>query len=515
MMGGMRALIIASALTLAQQLPGEALSPVGGYEENLATREPPASRKLQETTQIDVMMLYFDSALEWADWTETEMEDEIHAAIAETNQAFENSSIDLVFNLVHVQKAPFEQAGTSFGEVAANTDVQDLRDAYEADVVQAIGDYSTACGRAGYFNGDPDRAYSVVSVRCLDELSVTHEFGHTLGCGHNREAVIDENEHDYAHGEIYCDVEDPADGYGTVMSVGCGDGGLIPRVPYFSNPDVEYLGKATGTTDEDNARRISENMAEEIRQQKRLCQETEKKLAESEARSQQAELSARSEAERAAQLEEDNQLAEQLALQREWVAAKQREMLQDVERQKKQLEKKAAALMEENAIAKRKLAKETTLRMKCGELIDMLPDAGRPKMACAQQQLQPEEATRIMAADARGHYDWPHEKVYEADSSIAGKGLFSKVDIGEGQVVMTALIPDEPVTKAFEDSDYSCYKHIMHKDGQIALAIDPGSKIGGNGYACKNDNDIRFLRLLNHCKTPKNVYIDVDVTVLV
>lgn len=52
------------------------------------------------------------------------------------------------------------------------------------------------------------------------------------------------------------------------------------------------------------------------------------------------------------------------------------------------------------------------------------------------------------------------------------------------------------------DSKYSCYKHIVHKDGLSALAIDPGSKIGGNVWACRADNDIRLLRLLNHCKEP-------------
>ena len=40
------------------------------------------------------------------------------------------------------------------------------------------------------------------------------------------------------------------------MSYSCGG----PRVNYFSNPDVEYLNKPTGTADEDNARAIEENM---------------------------------------------------------------------------------------------------------------------------------------------------------------------------------------------------------------------------------------------------------------
>ena len=106
------------------------------------------------------------------------------------------------------------------------------------------------------------------------------------------------------------------------------------------------------------------------------------------------------------------------------------------------------------------------------------------------------------AADARGCYDWPHESVYEAASRIAGKGLHSKRDLDKKQVVFSALLPDEDVSDAFAHAEYSCYKHIVHKDGASALAIDPGSNMAGNVWACKNDCDIRYLRLLNHCKTP-------------
>lgn len=70
-----------------------------------------------------------------------------------------------------------------------------------------------------------------------------------------------------------------------------------------------------------------------------------------------------------------------------WLSAKQQEMLEDLERQKEVLSRRAAALVKENAIAQRKLAA-------CRKLIDMQPDTGRPKRACAQPQLEPEETTR-------------------------------------------------------------------------------------------------------------------------
>lgn len=82
------------------------------------------------------------------------------------------------------------------------------------------------------------------------------------------------------------------------------------------------------------------------------------------------------------------------------------------------------------------------------------------------------------------------------------------MDIGPKQEVLSVLLPDEDITDAFAAEEYSCYKHIIHKDGTSALAIDPGSAMAGNVPACNNDNKIRYLRLLNHCKSP-NVVIDV------
>lgn len=46
--------------------------------------------------------------------------------------------------------------------------------------------------------------------------------------------------------------------YRTIMSYNCNK--HVKRVNYFSNPDVSYLNKATGTATENNALTIKENM---------------------------------------------------------------------------------------------------------------------------------------------------------------------------------------------------------------------------------------------------------------
>lgn len=47
--------------------------------------------------------------------------------------------------------------------------------------------------------------------------------------------------------------------YRTIMSYDCDDVD-VPEVPYFSNPDIEYLDLPTGTEEADNARCIRDNM---------------------------------------------------------------------------------------------------------------------------------------------------------------------------------------------------------------------------------------------------------------
>ncbi|CAN0368433.1 unnamed protein product, partial [Ectocarpus sp. 13 AM-2016] len=83
------------------------------------------------------------------------------------------------------------------------------------------------------FNGNADFGFSLVGSNCYDNLSHTHEIAHNMGCYHDR--ANSNTQDDYRHGYRYCTGPDP---YRTIMSYsqnGC-DG--VPRVNYFSNPDV-------------------------------------------------------------------------------------------------------------------------------------------------------------------------------------------------------------------------------------------------------------------------------------
>lgn len=48
------------------------------------------------------------------------------------------------------------------------------------------------------------------------------------------------------------------------MSYACTSAVTVPRINWFSNPDIYYMGKPTGTATEDCARSITENMVRRV-----------------------------------------------------------------------------------------------------------------------------------------------------------------------------------------------------------------------------------------------------------
>ncbi|CAM9567477.1 unnamed protein product, partial [Hapterophycus canaliculatus] len=49
---------------------------------------------------------------------------------------------------------------------------------------------------------ESEYAYATVNPNCFSQLVLAHEFGHNLGCHHNREHSPIDTE--YAHGYRYC-----------------------------------------------------------------------------------------------------------------------------------------------------------------------------------------------------------------------------------------------------------------------------------------------------------------------
>ncbi len=175
----------------------------------------------------------------------------IMQAVAETNQAYANSNMNVRLNLVHTVMVNYTESSSmslDLSRFRGNNDgymeeIHALRDTYGADLVSLIANQPQYCGVAyrmtsmsSYFAAS---AFSVVHHGCATGYySFGHEVGHNQGAHHDPDngsgAIFD-----YAYGH-----QDSVNAFRTVMSYNC-PGGCV-RVNYFSNPNVNYQGAPTG-----------------------------------------------------------------------------------------------------------------------------------------------------------------------------------------------------------------------------------------------------------------------------
>jgi hypothetical protein len=177
------------------------------------------------------------------------------------NLCYQNSNIAARVEMAYVKSTAYVENPanmfTSLDDFTTNSDgkmdeVHDLRTKYSADVCVLLGSYTSSCGIA-YLSSDYNFAFSVDDLSCaVDNLTFPHEIGHNFGSYHDP-YVTSGNPLAYGYGYINL-----ANRWRTVMAYNnqCADNGYFcDRIPYFSNPNVNYLGNPTGTiANNDNAR---------------------------------------------------------------------------------------------------------------------------------------------------------------------------------------------------------------------------------------------------------------------
>ena len=185
----------------------------------------------------------------------------ITLAVAETNQAYINSGINIHMNLVSSAQITYSEVGKTYetmvSELISLPDVATLRDNVKADVVVMLSTNGSYCGMA-YQYGGAAFAMSVVNYSCATGYySFAHEIGHIQGASHN---VENSGGASFAYGYGYRNIAtSPA--WRTIMSYGCSTV-ACPRLQYFSNPNINYNGLAMGTpSTNDNARVLNETAA--------------------------------------------------------------------------------------------------------------------------------------------------------------------------------------------------------------------------------------------------------------
>jgi len=217
---------------------------------------------------IDLLLIYTPAAREGAGGTDG-MNALIDAAVAEANLGFENSQVNAQLRLVHRAEVQY----TERGDINEDLDrleeddgtgplsgVRQLRAQYRADLVCMITE--TTGGPFGLANQMHEvevefgeEAFSIVQRQfAIAYQALAHELGHNMGCQHDRATSPSGGAFEFSHAHRF-----EVDGtlYHTVMAYQPG----LP-IPYFSNPDVLFLGVPTGipepsTNSANNAKTLS------------------------------------------------------------------------------------------------------------------------------------------------------------------------------------------------------------------------------------------------------------------
>jgi metallopeptidase family M12-like protein len=207
---------------------------------------------------IDLMMLYTRKA---AVAYVQELPRLVAEAIEDVNASFRNSGLqNISLRLVRTQEVEYdEREGDHFGHLYTMVDgvgafgsVRQLRNEVKADIVGLIVDDPSGCGLTTRVGAEADEAYFVVHHSCaMLMFSIAHEIGHILGVRHDRQTDSMNTPFVYGHG--YLRVAKWRD----IMSYQESCGGC-PRIPYWSNPRVKYIGEPVGTDANDSARVILE-----------------------------------------------------------------------------------------------------------------------------------------------------------------------------------------------------------------------------------------------------------------
>ena len=177
-------------------------------------------------------------------------------AVNVSNQSFTNSQMIARFRLAGTFFTTEVDTGTASGElnwVRSNAEVAARRETTRADMVSVISEFSDACGVGALMNqlgtGFANSAFQATARSCaVGNLSYPHEHGHNMGLMHDP-GNGGNSLFAYGFGHFV------SGSYRTVMSYANNCVGGCTRVPYFSNPNVTYLGAATGIANQrDNAR---------------------------------------------------------------------------------------------------------------------------------------------------------------------------------------------------------------------------------------------------------------------
>ena len=212
-------------------------------------------------TVIRVLVAYTPSAAS----ASGDMTGLINLAVAESNQGYANSGVNITLQLAATVATTYTESGsfsTDLSRFRGTTDgymdsIHTTRNSSAADVGVLIINNSSSCGLASGIGSTASTAFATVHWDCATGYySFAHEIGHLQSARHD--PATDPTNTPYAYGHGY---RSPTNAWRTIMAYNCTNAGGCPRLNFWSNPANTYGGQAMGTAAGNDNHRVLNNTA--------------------------------------------------------------------------------------------------------------------------------------------------------------------------------------------------------------------------------------------------------------
>jgi hypothetical protein len=185
----------------------------------------------------------------------------INLAVAETNQGYTNSGVEISLVLAHKSQVVYTQTGSFSTDLSRYrgttdsymTDVHTTRNSTASDIGVLLINNSSSCGLASAIGASATTAFAVAHYGCATGYySFGHEIGHLQAARHD--PANDPSTTPYAYGHGF---QKTSAGWRTIMAYNCSPS--CTRLNYWSNPGKTYGGAAMGTTTQSHNQRVLNN----------------------------------------------------------------------------------------------------------------------------------------------------------------------------------------------------------------------------------------------------------------
>ncbi len=182
----------------------------------------------------------------------------ISLAVAESNQGYANSGVDISMVLANKSQVSYTETGnftTDLNRYRGTSDgymdsIHTTRNSSTADVGVLIVTNNAYCGLASGIGSTATTAFAEVYWDCATGYySFAHEIGHLQSARHDPANDPTNTPYAYGHGYQYA-----SGGWRTIMAYACTTS--CTRLNYWSNPNKTYNGVPMGTTTRSHNQRV-------------------------------------------------------------------------------------------------------------------------------------------------------------------------------------------------------------------------------------------------------------------